>query len=184
MPMKSRIVKVLVLGGIALLAALVVVKAFFVDYYRIPQNGMYPGLPAGSTFLTVKRPYSDALSVKRGDIIVFVRDEKGQRYNYVWRVIGLPGDKVEASGESLSINGRAVQRERIGEADGKSIFREQIRDVSYQIAFDRLSADRPPNTSITVPVNQFFVMGDNRFNARDSRYFGPISFSSIIGKKL
>src|SRR3974390_3320236 len=70
---------------LAILLALLAVKTFFVGYYRIPQNGMYPGLPAGSSIFTSKRAYSSAANVKRGDIIVFAREENGQRYIYIWR---------------------------------------------------------------------------------------------------
>ena len=101
---------------------LLVVKTFFIGRYRIPQNGMYPTLPAGSSLFTYKRAYSNASSVKRGDIIVFVREENGQRYNYIWRVIALPGEKVEASGDSLVIDGQAVQRQQIREVDGQTVF--------------------------------------------------------------
>jgi signal peptidase I len=160
------------------------VKTFFVGYYRIPQNGMYPTLSAGSVLFTIKQPYSDISSVKRGDIVVFMREQNGQRYNYIWRVIGLPGDKVQTSGESLIINGQPAARERLADADGKSVFREQVGNASYQIAFDRSAQERPPDISVIVPPDYLFVMGDNRFNAFDSRRFGPIPFSSIIGKKL
>jgi signal peptidase I len=57
-------------------------------------------------------------------------------------------------------------------------------DASYEIALVTSPRTPPPDVSLTVPPDQFFVMGDNRFNAVDSRYFGPISFNSIIGKKL
>ena len=113
-----------------------------------------------------------------------MREENGQRYLYIWRIIALPGEKVEASGESLTINSQLVQRQRIRETSGKTIFREQIGDVSYEVAFDQSPSYSPPDISLTVPPDQFFVMGDNRFDARDSRYFGTIPFSSIIGKKL
>jgi signal peptidase I len=169
---------------LAILLALLAVKTFFVGYYRIPQNGMYPGLPAGSSIFTSKRAYSSAANVKRGDIIVFVREENGQRYIYIWRVVALPGEKVESSGDSLAINGTAAQRQRIREADGKTIFREQIGDATYEIAIGPGSEVQPPNLSITLPADSFFVMGDNREDARDSRYLGPIQFSSIVGKKL
>ena len=163
---------------------LLVVKTFFIGRYRIPQNGMYPTLPAGSSLFTYKRAYSNASSVKRGDIIVFVREENGQRYNYIWRVIALPGEKVEASGDSLVIDGQAVQRQQIREVDGQTAFRERIGDASYEVAFDKSPTDEPPAISLTIPADQFFVMGDNRFDARDSRFFGPIPFNSIVGKKL
>jgi signal peptidase I len=184
MPGASNTTKITTWSIVAILLAALALKAFFIDYYRIPQNGMYPGLPAGSGLFVAKRAYADASSVKRGDIVVFVREENGQRYNYIWRVVALPGDKVEASGETLIVNGEPIQRQRVREADGRIVFREQIGDAAYEVAFDTLPNSWPPDSSVTVPPNQFFVMGDNRFNARDSRYFGPITFSSIIGKKL
>ncbi len=184
MPSATKTKKIVIWSVAAVLLAILAIKTFFIGYYRIPQNGMYPGLPAGSRVFAAQRAYSGASSVKRGDIVVFVREENGQRYNYIWRVVALPGEKVEASSESLTINGHAVQRQRVREADGKTVFREQIGDVSYEVAFDLSPRDRPPDVSVTIPPDQFFVMGDNRFGARDSRYFGPISFSSITGKKL
>jgi signal peptidase I len=176
--------KVIGWSVVIVVLALLALKTFFIGYYRIPQNGMYPTLPAGSLMFTIKRPYSDISSVKRGDIVVFVREQNGGRYNYIWRVIGLPGDKVETSGESLMINGQPAARERLADADGKSVFREQLGGVSYEIAFDPSAKERPPNVSMIVPSDHVFVIGDNRFNAFDSRRFGPIPFSSIIGKKL
>ena len=177
--------KEMILAGscMALVLALVAVK-FSVGYYKIPQNGMYPGLPAGSYLFTAKRAYSDASVVKRGDIVVFAREENGQRYVYIWRVVALPGEKVEASGESLSINGKAAQRERLRETDGMAVFREQVGEMSYEVAFEKSPRVQPPDVSMTVPPGHFFVMGDNRFGARDSRYFGTIPFSSILGRKL
>ncbi len=164
--------------------ALLALKTFLVGYYRIPQNGMYPTLPAGSVLFTIKRPYSDISGVKRGDIVVFVREQNGGRYNYIWRVVGLPGDNVQTSDESLTINGQPAAREQLADSDGKSVFREQLGGVSYEIAFDPSAKERPPDVSLIVPPDHVFVMGDNRFNAFDSRRFGPIPFSSIIGKKL
>jgi signal peptidase I len=184
MPNASKTKKIITGSVIAVLLAILAIKTFFIGYYRIPQNGMYPALPAGSSLFASKRAYSDASSVKRGDIVVFIREENGQRYNYIWRIVALPGEKVEASGESLTINGQAVQRRRLREADGRTTFREQIGEVSYEVAFEFSPRSRPPDASVTLPAGQFFVMGDNRFDARDSRYFGPVSFSSIIGKKL
>jgi signal peptidase I len=181
---QSRWLKILTWSGAVVFLILLVAKTLFIGYYRIPQNGMYPGLPAGSSLFTAKRAYPDASSVRRGDIIIFVREENGHHYNYIWRVVALPGEKVEASGESLIINGHAVQRQHIRESDGRTVFLEQLGDRSYEVAFDQSPAQQPPKASLTVPANQFFVLGDNRFNARDSRYFGPVSFDSIIGKKL
>jgi signal peptidase I len=176
--------KIIAWSVVIVVLTLLALKTFFVGYYRIPQNGMYPTLPAGSVLFTIRHPYSEISGVKRGDIIVFVREQNGRPYDYIWRVIGLPGDKVETSGDSLIINGQSAARERLADADGKSVFREQVGSVSYKIAFDPATQERPPDVSVIVPADHVFVMGDNRFNAFDSRRFGPISFSSIIGKKL
>src|SRR5947207_6930889 len=134
MPGPATTKKVLTSSLIAAVLALLAIKTFFIGYYRIPQNGMYPGLPAGSTLFAAKRAYTGPATVKRGDIIVFVREDNGQQYNYIWRVVALPGEKVEASGESLRINGQPVERQRVREANGKTVYREQIDGVSYEVA--------------------------------------------------
>lgn len=63
-------------------------------------------------------------------------------------------------------------------------FREQVSAASYQICIQQSPEDEPPDASVTVPADSFFVMGDNRFGAVDSRSFGPVPFSTIIGRKL
>jgi signal peptidase I len=180
--------KVAVGSAIAVLlvsmVALLVLKAFFISYYVVPQNGMYPGLPAGSMFFALQHPYAAPARVKRADIVVFTRGTDAGRYVYIWRVVGLPGDTIEAVGERLAINGQPVARERLREEQGLGIFRERAGDVTYEVAISQSPRDPPPPTSLTVPPDQFFVMGDNRFNAVDSRYFGPIPFDAIIGRKL
>src|SRR5260221_162332 len=113
MPGASQAKKMVIGSVIAVLLIILAVKTFFVGYYRIPQNGMYPSLPAGSSVFAALRGYSGASSVKRGDIVIFVREDNGQRYNYIWRIVALPGERVQASGESLTLNGQTVQRERV-----------------------------------------------------------------------
>jgi len=82
---------------------LLALKTFFIGYYRIPQNGMYPGLPAGSGFRAYKHAYPSPSQVKRGDVIVFTRAQNERPYLYIWHVVALPGDTVVAAGESLSV---------------------------------------------------------------------------------
>lgn len=170
--------------GAAFLAAIVAAKVFWIDYYRIPENGMSPGLPAGSWVFASKRPYRSASQVKRGDIVVFIHEQQGKKYNFIWRVVGLPGERVESLDESLAINGRPVGRQEIRKTDEAVVMRETIEGVSYEVAFGRRPAKMPPAVSMTVPADEFFVMGDNRFGALDSRYIGPIKLGSILGRKL
>jgi signal peptidase I len=96
----------------------------------------------------------------------------------------LPGETVQASGEALCVNGRAAKRDRLRDDTKGVILREEIGDASYEICLQRSPKDEPPDASVTVPADSFFVMGDNRLAAADSRSFGPIPFSAIIGRKL
>jgi signal peptidase I len=86
-----------------IIAGLVATEAFLIGHYRIPHNGMYPGVPAGSGFWAYKHAYSSPSQVKRGDVIVFTRAQNERPYLYIWRVVALPGDTVVAAGESLSV---------------------------------------------------------------------------------
>jgi signal peptidase I len=167
-----------------LLLVLVLTRIFLVSFYVIPQNGMYPGLPAGSLLFSLKHPYAAASQVQRGDIVVFTHDTKDGRYNFIWRVVGLPGDAIEAAGASLVINGRPVVREQVRQQHDTTIFREHAGEAAYEVAISQSPGEVPPDASVVVPPDHFFVLGDNRLEALDSRYLGPIPFAAIIGRKL
>ena len=181
--MRSKRISQLIVSVVIIVVA-IAAKTFLIAHYRIPQNGMYPDLPAGSGFWAYKCAYSVPTQVRRGDVVVFNHVENGTAYIYIWRIVGLPGDTVVAAGESLTVNGRLVLRERIREEQSAVICREKIDDATFEVAFLRSPKQRPPDASIKVPPDHFFLMGDNRLAAYDSRYFGPVSFESIIGKKL
>jgi signal peptidase I len=180
MPMKQKLLRGV---AVALLGAAVVVKMFFIGYYNVPQNGMYPALPKGSRLFTLRHAYGSAADVKPGDVIVFDRVVEGQTYHYIWRVIGRPGDVVVAKGRELSVNGRAMERGRFRQVGGQQIYEEVLGAVRYEVAFDDVPKKEAPAVSLTVPAGHFFVMGDNRDDAMDSRYFGTVPFESIIGRK-
>ena len=175
-----------VLGGAALLivGALVIVRAFLVNLSVVPQNGMYPTIPAGSFVLSWKQPYDAIGEVRRGDVVLFERARDGQTYIYVWRVVGLPGDDVVATGETLKLNGVQVGREHLRDEGTIAVFRETAGGASYEIAIARAPREVPPDVEVTVGPDELFVLGDNRYGAVDSRYFGPIKFSTIAGRKL
>jgi signal peptidase I len=179
----AKVTRIVVWSVTALLLVAVGVKVLFIGYYKIPQNGMYPTLPAGSLIWTAKRAYKSAADVKRGDVIVFTADEGGEHYIYIWRVVGLPGESVHALGDEVTINNQPVQRQPVREAGNQKIFKEQLGDVAFEVALGE-SAGELPEVTVTVPEGHFFVLGDNRHDAHDSRYMGPIAFTAIVGKKL
>jgi signal peptidase I len=171
---------VLLVGmAVALVAGFLVI-----GYYQIPQNGMYPSLPAGSRLLGIRHPYGDVSEVGRGDVIVFFSDFEGKRYLFIWRVVGLPGDVVRTTLRGVELNGAPLPLER-GRSDGdRAIFRERNGEAVYEVAYgEGIPASPPPDVAVTVPPGHLFVLGDNRHNALDSRYLGPIPFESIVAKK-
>ncbi len=172
-------------GGIVILVGLLVIKKYWIGYYRIPQNAMFPTIRAGGALFAFRNAYSNPSQVKRGDLIVFLKHDRGQKSTYIFRVIGVPGDSISASGEALVVNGKPAVRERLETRGQFVIFMEHVVDSpDYEIAFDQSSDQHPPDVTERIPQRYFFVMGDNRLHAYDSRYFGPISFDSIVAKGI
>ena len=147
---------------------LFVIAFHSVRYFQIPQNGMYPGLPAGSRLLAVRKPYLDSTRVSRGDIVVFDHTTNGVTYKFIWRVVGLPGDTVETSRDSLVVNGERLRGEESSRIGSLVLYRETNGNAAYEVAYDTGALiDPPPDRTLTVPEGQFFVMGDNRNHAVD-----------------
>jgi signal peptidase I len=171
--------------GSILIIALIASVPFFISSYKVPQDGMYPTIHAGGRIFVYRRPYSDASRVRRGEVIVFVRTQEGKRYNYIWRVIGIPGDKITVEGDKVILNGQPLKRKNIHITEKLTIYQETIDDTTFEVAYD--SAAPPSNrldASMVVPPDEFFVLGDNRYNAVDSRYFGCVPFKTITGRML
>jgi signal peptidase I len=158
---------------VAVLVA-VLLRAFVVQTFFIPSGSMEPTLQIGDRILVNKLSYH-LHGVDRGDIVVFARpaDENcgGPPVNdLVKRVIGLPGELISLSGGHVYIDGKKL-------------------DESWLPAAEQgVTSPGPPNspsslnTPYRVPANHYFVMGDNRTDSCDSRYWGPISKSLIVGK--
>lgn len=156
-----------------------------VKRYVIPQNGMYPTLPAKASFWVKIRPFFSVSAIQRGDIVVFSQERDGKIYDFIWRVIGLPGDQIEIRGMDVSINGNLLLHEKKKETSDQYIFLELNGGAEYLVAYDK----KPKPTSrmdmqIMVPEGTFFFLGDNRDNAYDSRFTGVVAFTDIKGKKF
>lgn len=164
-PVKTRpsalrnLVEWVVIAAGALLVAFII-KTFLLQAFYIPSLSMSPTLKVNDRVLVNKLSY-DLHAVNRGDVVVFLSppNEGAKTKDLIKRVIGLPGETVE------SRNGRMV-------IDG------QVLDEPY------LGADvfTGPVEKTTIPPGYYWVMGDNRTNSRDSRFFGPIPKSLIVGR--
>ncbi|CAM5198120.1 Signal peptidase I OS=Castellaniella defragrans OX=75697 GN=HNR28_003039 PE=3 SV=1 [Castellaniella defragrans] len=140
---------------------------------------------------------------KRGDVVVF-RYPVDPSVDYIKRVIGVPGDVVEYRNKTLTINGKLVPHERDGDyfepdrAVYVGQYREQLGDVSHHILLnvhapqDFMPITRFPDfqnctylsdgVRCTVPAGHYFMMGDNRDNSLDSRYWGFVPDANIVGR--
>ncbi|MBK1987029.1 signal peptidase I [Sphaerospermopsis aphanizomenoides BCCUSP55] len=148
--------------AIALTLALLI-RTFIAEPRLIPSESMYPTLYVGDRLVVEKVSYRFQ-PPKTGDIVVFQTPPELQRRGYdknqafIKRIIGQPGEVISVSQGKVYINGQPLQEEYIAE---------------------------PPNQpfpSVTVPEDAFFVMGDNRNDSNDSRYWGFLPRKNLIGR--
>ena len=160
----------MVLGTAAVVALLL--QYFVVQLYEIPSESMYPTLQNNDQVLVNKLAYAVGGGVERGDVIVFKRpesertDDPDQPPQLIKRVIGLPGDVVEARGGVVYIDGKPLEETGTGHYLDPSVVTNNLPQP------------------VTVPRGRVFVMGDNRERSHDSRYFGAIPESDIIGRAV
>ena len=141
----------------ALLVAFLI-KSFLLQAFYIPSPSMTPTLQVDDRVLVNKLSY-DLHGVHRGDIVVFRSPQDGPEKDLIKRVVGLPGDTVEGRDGHVVLN-------------GKELPEPYLPDGVQTATFDL----------VTVSAGHYWVMGDNRPNSSDSRVFGPIPESRIIGR--
>jgi signal peptidase I len=135
---------------------------------------MEPNIAVGQTIRLDGKPYRNSAEVRRGDIIVFRAPVDAKRL-FVKRVVALPGERVSATAGRVSVNGVELGLRSEGEATI-----ENAGAVSYRVKVILPCGEQSAET--VVPSEAFFVMGDNRCASVDSRRFGPVGFSAIVGK--
>ena len=184
------------------LLVMLVLRSFLAEPFRIPSNSMMPTLLTGDFILVNKFGYGIRLPVtdtkiiplgepERGDVVVF-RYPRDETQDYIKRVVGLPGDVVEYRNKVLKVNGEVVQAAPEGayvgvgsgrEMTGAERLNEQLGEVNHQILVDpRIQRGPMGEGSWTVPAGHYFVMGDNRDNSEDSRYWGFVPEKNLVGK--
>jgi signal peptidase I len=143
----------------AALAIAILIKTFLFQAFYIPSASMDPTLKINDRVLVNKLSYK-LHDVHRGDIVVFEKppNEASNIKDLVKRVIGLPNETVEGRDGHIYIDGKLLQEPYL-----------------HGVVTSNFAA-------VSVPANSVWVMGDNRPASRDSRYFGPIRTSSIVGR--
>jgi len=104
----------------------------------------------------------------------------GQWVDYIKRVVGLPGDRISYHDKTLYINGKPVPKKFVAMLPPHELFREQLGKVAHQLY--QIPGAEAPQGSWVVPPHSYFVMGDNRDNSCDSRYWGFVPERLIVGK--
>lgn len=175
-----------------------VVRIFLYQPFNIPSGSMIPTLLVGDYLFVSKfsygyskysLPFSPNLfsgrilssEPKRGDVVVF-KLPRDNETDYIKRLVGLPGDKIQMIKGVLHINGQAVERRRIEDFALREDESRERRVPRYRetlpngVSYDTLdlvtNGDADDTEVFTVPADHFFMMGDNRDNSTDSRFFG------------
>ncbi|MFU8798260.1 MAG: signal peptidase I, partial [Gammaproteobacteria bacterium] len=171
--------------------------------FRIPSGSLKPTLLVGDFILTNKFTYGVRLPVshkkiiqrgkpERGDIVVF-RFPPDPTQDYIKRIIGLPGDRLSYIDKVLYVNGKPVDQTIIGYRTEKDehtkeerrLLRKQenLTGVIHDI-YQELDDPARDWEDVVVPSGHYFVMGDNRDNSADSRVWGVVPESALIGKAI
>ena len=160
----------------AVLLCTVLLRTYVVQSFYIPSGSMLPTLQVGDRIIVDKLSYH-LHAVHRGDIVVFARPplEDQQYADLVKRVIGLPGENISSKDGDIYINGKKLSEPWLPPGPD-----------SYT---GPLAGDDPhPQFNLPGPVHipegEYYVMGDNRTDSEDSRFFGPIPRSLIVGRAV
>ena len=202
----SELFKTLMIAG----SIAIIFRSIFFEPFNIPSGSMIPTLLVGDYLFVSKYSYGyskysfpfgivpidDRLldeNPKRGDVIVF-RKPGDESIDYIKRLIGLPGDTVQVRNGILLVNNKEAKRLKTNMGKMKNIFGQEKVFIEYKEKFENTnfhkiieSSDSDPydNTiEFIVPENNFFFMGDNRDNSRDSRTseVGFVPKKNLIGK--
>lgn len=185
--------------AVALLLFLII-RAFLVEAFRIPTGSMEKTLLVGDFLLVNKAVYGAQVPLtqrrlpgfkdpQRGDIVVFIPPHDPGK-NYVKRLVGLPGDTLAMSNQILYINGVPQDEPYVQHTDRSGMDHarhEMLWQRAYLTEETRPETYRPTRDNwgpIVVPEGKYFMLGDNRDDSEDSRYWGFVDREAIKGKPL
>lgn len=190
--------------GFSLLAAILIATSFksaIADWNDVPTGSMEPTILTGDRIFINKLAYDLKIPYttrhiaawdhpRRGDIVVFYSPRDGQRL--VKRVIGLPGDTLALDRNRLYLNGKPITYEKLD----TGIVNQMPVDVQRDYVFLKELLETSPHpvmvapsrsmfssfSPVAIPEGNYFVMGDNRDNSADSRFFGLVERRLIVGR--
>lgn len=178
------------------LLIVLILRSFIAEPFKIPSASMKPGLIEGDYILVNKFTYGLRVPIlgntlvsvntpKRGDVIVFRHTD---HKDLIKRVVGLPGDQISYKDKILYINDLPVEltdKELTKDDNGKLVFKEieQLGEKKHAIyVYPTQEYVSYPKQNFVVPEHSYFVMGDNRDNSNDSRFWGAVNDQTIIGR--
>lgn len=186
-------------GTLVFLLLMCAFRSSFADIYHVPSGSMKPTVVEGDRVLADKMAYDlrvpftslvlwHRADPQRGDIVTLYSPEDGERL--LKRVIGLPGDSIEMRDDMLIINGRPLAYLPPSAGEGAAmpdagVYVFSREDLSGHVHAVMAIPDRPALRSfgpVTVPAGEYFVMGDNRDDSKDSRYIGFIPEREIASR--
>jgi signal peptidase I len=177
---KKRLLREYTEAIITALVLALVIRAFVIQAFKIPSGSMIPTLLIGDHILVnkflygTKIPFTDKRILvlrnpEKGDVIVFKYPENPKK-DFIKRVIATEGDVVEERNKVIYLNGKAVMEPFVQHVD--SLLRLGINDPRDNFG------------PLTIPKDKLFVMGDNRDQSYDSRFWGFVDLKAVVGKAL
>ncbi|MGI9228457.1 MAG: signal peptidase I [Gammaproteobacteria bacterium] len=176
-----------------------ILRSFLFEPFRIPSDSMTPTLLHGDFILVNKYNYGIRLPVlntkiitlgapARGDIVVFRYPEEPS-IPYIKRVVGVPGDHLVYKDKKLTINGEPMPLSPVGiyktagiarKNNGLHEYKEQLDSLAHSILIHPRAGTKDVET--VIPDGNYFVLGDNRDNSKDSRYWGLVPDANLVGR--
>lgn len=179
-------------GFLLFLLLLGVFRGAIADWNPVPTGSMNPTIIEGDVIWVNKMAYNLKLPFtqvslalmsepKRGEIVVFKSDRANKRL--VKRLIGLPGDEVALLNNQLNVNGEEAEYQSLSKTQDWNDFTEEFAGFAHTVRFTKIPNHRLKTFRVVkIPKNHYLMLGDNRDNSADSRVYGLVPRSQLIGR--